>query len=145
MNLGGLEFGECTFALFCSPLGKIVQWLMGALTFLHLVSIVHYLIGKRLTSLSLISLIGEFELRLGRRDICSHSPNPAKGFSCIFLSTFVDSLPSHEYVFWSFWKIKIPKKVQLFVWHVTHRRANRLNPLLKKLSALIGSFGCLLC
>lgn len=86
MNLGGLEFGECTFALFSSPLGKIVQWLMGALTFLHLVSIVHYLIGKRLTSLSLISLIGEFELRLGRRDICSHSPNPAKGFSCISFS-----------------------------------------------------------
>lgn len=100
--------------------------------------------------MALLSWIGEFEFRLGRRDAHCWSPITFLGLLLqlfplmSFLPCLLDPSSFRKYIFSSLWKIKIPnkKKLRLFAWQVIHGRVNALDWLLRKMRLLVGSFCC---
>lgn len=67
------------------------------------------------------------------------------GFLCkLFFQCLVDPSPSGKSVFLVLWRIKVPRKIRFFSWQVLHGCANTLDRLIRKLSLLVGPFGCIL-
>lgn len=63
----------------------------------------------------LLSLIEDFDFRLGRRDLHVWSPTPLKVFSCkSFLRILLDPSSVVESVLGVLWRIRTPKKVKFF-------------------------------
>ena len=61
--------------------------------------------------MTLLSLLGDPELRRGRRDFYTWCPSLSMGFSCrSFFHYLVDPSPSKESIFSILWSVKVLKK-----------------------------------
>ena len=96
--------------------------------------------------LDLLSLLGDFHLKLDQRDVHSWCFYPSQGVSSnYFFQCLVSILTPSVSTFTFVWKLRIFKKVKFFVWAILHGRVNALDQIFARGSLVIRSFCCIPC